>query len=160
LSRFPGADRDTLHLLPINLVDLMALQPPGEHPHGLDDKDFDVLFTKDKPIIFAYQGYPSIIHRLTYGRTNHANLHVRGDKEEGATTTFNMAVHNDIDRFHLVKDVVDRVPRLGSHTADLTQLIRDKLIDHKRYIERYGDDMPEIGDWRWGAPRAADSTTK
>ena len=127
----------------INVVDLMALQPQSEHPHGLSDKDFDVLFTKDKPIIFAYHGYPSLIHQLTYRRTNHHNLHVRGYKEEGTTTTpFDMAVRNDIDRFHLVKDVVDRVPSLGPRAAYLTQIIRDKLIDHKRYIRQHGEDMP------------------
>ncbi len=140
----------------VNVVDLMALQPQSEHPHGLNDKDFDDLFTKDKPIIFAYHGYPSLIHRLTYRRTNHANLHVRGYKEEGTTTTpFDMAVLNDIDRFHLVRDVIKRVPGLASQAADLTQLIRDKLLDHKRYIERYGDDMPEIRDWQWGVRRSA-----
>jgi xylulose-5-phosphate/fructose-6-phosphate phosphoketolase len=141
----------------VNVVDLMALQPQSKHPHGLNDKDFDALFTKDKPIIFAYHGYPSLIHRLTYRRTNHANLHVRGYNEEGTTTTpFDMTVLNKIDRFHLVKDVADRVPAASSRAAYLTQLVRDKLIEHKRYIERYGDDMPEIRDWRWGAQRAAD----
>ncbi len=136
----------------INVVDLMALQPQTEHPHGLSDKDFDVLFTKDKPIVFAYHGYPSLIHHLTYRRTNHHNLHVRGYKEEGTTTTpFDMAVRNDIDRFHLVKDVVDRVPSLGPRAAYLTQIIRDKLIDHERYIRQHGEDMPEIRDWKWGA---------
>jgi xylulose-5-phosphate/fructose-6-phosphate phosphoketolase len=135
----------------INVVDLMALQPQTEHPHGLSDKDFDVLFTKDKPIVFAYHGYPSLIHHLTYRRTNHHNLHVRGYKEEGTTTTpFDMAVRNDIDRFHLVKDVVDRVPSLSPRAAYLTQIIRDKLIDHKRYIRQHGEDMPEIRDWKWG----------
>lgn len=136
----------------INVVDLMALQPQTEHPHGLSDKDFDILFTKDKPIVFAYHGYPSLIHHLTYRRTNHHNLHVRGYKEEGTTTTpFDMAVRNDIDRFHLVKDVVDRVPSLGPRAAYLTQIIRDKLIDHKHYIRQHGEDMPEIRDWKWGA---------
>ena len=136
----------------INVVDLMALQPPSEHPHGLSDKDFDALFTRDKPIIFAYHGYPSLIHQLTYRRTNHHNMHVRGYKEEGTTTTpFDMVVLNDIDRFHLAKDVVDRVPGLGKRGAHLTQIIRGKLIDHKRYICQYGEDMPEIRDWKWGA---------
>ncbi len=141
-----------LRIRVINVVDLMALQPQSEHPHGLNDKDFDVLFTRDKPIVFAYHGYPSLIHHLTYRRTNHHNLHVRGYKEEGTTTTpFDMAVLNDIDRFHLVKDVVDRVPTLGPRAAYLTQYIRDKLIDHKRYIRKHGEDMPEIRDWKWGA---------
>ena len=136
----------------INVVDLMALQPQSEHPQGLSDKDFDVLFTKDKPIVFAYHGYPSLIHQLTYRRTNHHNLHVRGYKEEGTTTTpFDMAVRNDIDRFHLAKDVVDRVSSLGPRAAYLTQIIRDKLIDHQRYIRQHGEDMPEIRDWKWGA---------
>ena len=149
----------------INVVDLMALQPQSEHPHGLSDKDFDVLFTQDKPIVFAHHGYPSLIHILTYRRTNHDNLHVRGFKEEGTTTTpFDMAVLNDIDRFHLVKDVIDRVPSLGSRAAYLTQIVRDKLIDHHRYIRQYGDDMPEIRNWKWGDKTSgsghAASTTK
>ncbi|MEP6657946.1 MAG: phosphoketolase family protein, partial [Betaproteobacteria bacterium] len=136
----------------INVVDLMALQPQSEHPHGLSDKDFDVLFTKDKPIVFAYHGYPALIHKLAYRRTNHRNLHVRGYKEEGTTTTpFDMAVLNDIDRFHLVKDVIDRVPSLGARAAYLTQIIRDKLFDHQRYIRQHGEDMPEIRNWKWGA---------
>ena len=136
----------------INVVDLMRLQPAEEHPHGLSHRDFDTLFTTGKPIIFAYHGYPWLIHRLTYRRTNHPNLHVRGYKEEGTTTTpFDMAVRNDIDRFHLVKDVVDRVSQLGSRAAYLTQIIRDKLIDHNRYIRQYGEDMPEIRDWQWTA---------
>jgi len=136
----------------INVVDLMALQPRSEHPHGLSDKDFDVLFTRDKPIVFAYHGYPSLIHKLTYRRTNHHNLHVRGFKEEGTTTTpFDMVVLNDLDRFHLAKDVIDRVPSLGPRAAYLTQFIRDKLIDHERYIRQYGQDMPEIRNWKWGA---------
>jgi xylulose-5-phosphate/fructose-6-phosphate phosphoketolase len=134
----------------VNVVDLMVLQPPSEHPHGLSDKDFDVLFTRDKPVIFAYHGYPWLIHRLTYRRTNHKNLHVRGYKEEGTTTTpFDMVVLNDLDRFHLVGDVIDRVPSLGSRAAYTKQFLRDKLLEHKAYIQRYGEDMPEIRNWRW-----------
>jgi xylulose-5-phosphate/fructose-6-phosphate phosphoketolase len=134
----------------INVVDLMKLQPTREHPHGLSDADFDVLFTKDKPIIFAFHGYPMLIHRLTYRRTNHRNLHVRGYKEEGTTTTpFDMAVLNEMDRFHLVEDVIDRLPQLGSKAAYFKQAIDDKLLEHKQYIARYGDDMPEIRDWQW-----------
>jgi xylulose-5-phosphate/fructose-6-phosphate phosphoketolase len=140
----------------INVVDLMTLQPPSEHPHGLSDKEFDILFTTDRPVIFAFHGYPWLIHRLTYRRTNHKNLHVRGYKEEGTTTTpFDMVVRNDIDRFHLVGDVIDRVPGLGSRAAYVKQALRDKLIDHKEHIEMHGDDMPEIRDWSWtgqGAP--------
>jgi len=135
----------------INVVDLMKLQPRREHPHGLSDKDFDVLFTTDKPIIFAYHGYPWLIHRLTYRRTNHPNLHVRGYKEEGTTSTpFDMVVMNDLDRFHLVMDVIDRVPQLGPRAAYAKQALRDKLIEHKHYIAEYGEDMPEIRNWKWG----------
>jgi xylulose-5-phosphate/fructose-6-phosphate phosphoketolase len=134
----------------INVVNLMTLQPKEEHPHGLSDKDFDALFTTDKPIIFAYHGYPWLIHRLTYRRTNHNNLHVRGYKEEGTTTTpFDILVMNDLDRFHLVSDVIDRVPKLGSKAAYAKQAIHEKLIDHKTYITKYGEDMPEIRDWKW-----------
>jgi xylulose-5-phosphate/fructose-6-phosphate phosphoketolase len=136
----------------INVVDLMKLQPPSEHPHGLSDTDFDVLFTTDKPIIFAYHGYPPLIHRLTYRRTNHRNLHVRGYKEEGTTTTpFDMVVLNELDRFHLVSDVIARVPGLGRRAAYAQQAIREKLIDHRQYIARYGEDMPEIRDWSWSS---------
>jgi xylulose-5-phosphate/fructose-6-phosphate phosphoketolase len=136
----------------VNVVDLMTLQPKEEHPHGLSDRDFDALFTADKPIIFAYHGYPWLIHRLTYRRTNHHNLHVRGYKEEGTTTTpFDMCVLNDIDRFHLAGDVIDRVPKLGAMAAYAKQALRDKLIEHRQYVTRYGDDMPEVKNWRWPA---------
>lgn len=134
----------------VNVVDLMVLQPPTEHPHGLSDKDFDSIFTTDKPIIFAFHGYPWLIHRLTYRRTNHKNLHVRGYKEEGTTTTpFDMVVRNDLDRFHLVNDVIDRVPKLGYRAAYVKQMLYNRLIEHKHYITKYGEDMPEIRDWMW-----------
>jgi len=136
----------------VNVVNLMKLQQQSEHPHGLTDQEFDALFTTDKPIIFAFHGYPWLIHRLTYRRTNHRNLHVRGYKEEGTTTTpFDMVVLNDLDRFHLVADVIDRVPKLGYLAAYAKQAIRDKKIDHKTYIAKYGDDMPEIKNWKWPA---------
>ena len=134
----------------VNVVDLMTLQPQIEHPHGLSDKDFDSLFTTDKPIIFAFHGYPWLIHRLTYRRTNHKNLHVRGYKEEGTTTTpFDMVVMNDLDRFNLADDVIDRVPRLSNTAAHIKQMLHNKLIEHKQYIAEHGDDMPEIRDWKW-----------
>jgi xylulose-5-phosphate/fructose-6-phosphate phosphoketolase len=134
----------------VNVVDLMTLQPPGEHPHGLSDRDFDSLFTTDTPVIFAFHGYPWLIHRLTYRRTNHDNLHVRGYKEEGTTTTpFDMTVLNDLDRFHLVIDVLDRVPGLASRYAHVKQDMRNKLVSHRQYVCEHGEDMPEIRDWVW-----------
>jgi xylulose-5-phosphate/fructose-6-phosphate phosphoketolase len=134
----------------VNVVDLMKLQPSSEHPHGLNDSDFDSLFTKDKPVIFAFHGYPWLIHRLTYRRHNHENLHVRGYKEEGTiTTAFDMTVLNDLDRFHLVMDAIDRLPQTGSRGAYLKQRLQDKLIEHKQHIDRYGQDMPEIRNWVW-----------
>lgn len=134
----------------VNVVDLMTLQPEIEHPHGLSDKDFDSIFTTDKPIIFAFHGYPWLIHRLTYRRTNHKNLHVRGYKEEGTTTTpFDMVVMNDLDRFNLADDVIDRVPHLGYKAAHVKQMLHNKLIEHKQYVREHGEDMPEIRDWKW-----------
>jgi xylulose-5-phosphate/fructose-6-phosphate phosphoketolase len=139
----------------VNVVDLMTLQAAGEHPHALTDRDFDALFTRDKPIIFAYHGYPWLIHRLTYRRTNHDNVHVRGYKEEGTTTTpFDMVVRNDLDRFHLVGDVIDRVPKLAARAAYAKQRLRDKLTEHEHYIHAHGEDMPEVRNWRW--PAASD----
>jgi xylulose-5-phosphate/fructose-6-phosphate phosphoketolase len=138
----------------INVVDLMTLQPKSEHPHGLSDKDFDTLFTKDKHVIFAFHGYPLLIHRLTYRRSNQERFHVRGYKEEGTTTTpFDMVVLNELDRFHLVGDVIDRIPGLGSRAAYVKQFLRDKLLDHKKYIDKYGQDMPEIRNWKWSNPK-------
>ncbi len=135
----------------VNVVDLMTLQPHSEHPHGLSDADFDTLFTRDKPVIFAQHGYPWLIHRLTYRRNNHDNIHVRGYKEEGTTTTpFDMVVLNDLDRFHLVEDVIDRVPHLAGKAAYVKQAMRDKLTEHKAYIREHGDDMPFVKNWRWG----------
>jgi xylulose-5-phosphate/fructose-6-phosphate phosphoketolase len=134
----------------VNVVDLMKLQPETEHPHGLSDKDFDSLFTKSKPVIFAFHAYPWLIHRLTYRRKNHSNIHVRGYKEEGTITTpFDMTVLNDMDRFHLVQDVIDRLPQLGDKAAYLKQEMQDKLIEHKNYIYENGIDMPEVRDWKW-----------
>jgi xylulose-5-phosphate/fructose-6-phosphate phosphoketolase len=148
----------------INVVDLMTLQPCSEHPHGLSDDDFDVLFTKDRPVVFAFHGYPWLIHRLTYRRTNHGNIHVRGYKEEGTTTTpFDMCVLNDIDRFHLVGDVIDRVPSLGSRAAYAKQAIRDALIEHRQHITSRGEDEPRVVGWKWGARergRGGRSTTE
>lgn len=135
----------------VNVVDLMTLQPQSEHPHGLSDRDFDSIFTTDKPIIFAFHGYPWLIHRLTYRRNNHSNLHVRGYKEEGTTTTpFDMVVINDLDRFHLANDAIDRLPQFKSLGAYVKQLIRDKWVEHRHYIMTVGKDMPEVEDWKWG----------
>jgi xylulose-5-phosphate/fructose-6-phosphate phosphoketolase len=129
----------------------MKLEPASEHPHELSDADFDSLFTVDRPIIFAFHGYPWLIHRLTYRRTNHKNLHVRGYKEEGATTTpFDMTVLNELDRFHLAGDVIDRVPQLQAKAAYAKQALRDKLIEHKEYIHQHGEDLPEVREWQWG----------
>jgi xylulose-5-phosphate/fructose-6-phosphate phosphoketolase len=134
----------------VNVVDLLRLEPPGEHPHGLNDADFDALFTVDRPIIFAFHGYPWLIHRLTYRRNGHKNLHVRGYKEEGTTTTpFDMTVMNDLDRFHLVCDVMDRVPAAAAKAGYVKQAMRDKLVEHKQYITKHGEDMPEIRGWKW-----------
>jgi len=141
-----------LRLRVVNVVDLMKLQSASEHPHGLSDSDFDSLFTVDKPVVFAYHGYPWLIHRLTYRRKNHNNIHVRGYKEEGTTTTpFDMTVLNELDRFHLADMVLDRVPRLINRSARVKDLIANKLIDHREYIRRTGEDMPEIRDWAWSA---------
>ncbi len=137
----------------VNVVDLMKLQPPSEHPHGLPDKDFDDLFTTDKPVIFAFHAYPWLIHRLTYRRANHANFHVRGYKEEGTITTpFDMTVLNDLDRFHLAMDAIDRLPQTGGKGVTLKQRLQNKLVEHKQYIAKHGQDMPEIRDWVWSQP--------
>lgn len=134
----------------VNIVDLMKLQPQTEHPHGLSEIDFDDIFTKNKPVIFAFHGYPWLIHRLTYRRTNHANIHVRGYKEEGTITTpFDMTVLNQLDRFHLVMDVIDRLPQTESKGAYLKQQLKDKLVEHKNYINTHGEDLPEIRNWKW-----------
>jgi xylulose-5-phosphate/fructose-6-phosphate phosphoketolase len=134
----------------VNVVDLMRLQPDTEHPHGLSDHEFDTLFTEDKPVVFAYHGYPWLIHRLTYRRTNHVNLHVRGYKEEGTTTTpFDMVMLNDLDRFHLVMDVIDRVPGLGATTARLRQEMQDAKLRARAYTRAHGEDDPEISGWTW-----------
>ena len=139
----------------VNVVDLMRLQPPSEHPHGLGDRDFDELFTRNKPVIFAFHAYPWLIHRLTYRRTNHDNIHVRGYKEEGTITTpFDMTVLNDLDRFHLVMDTIDRLPQTGAKGVYLKERLREKLIEHKLYIDRNGQDLPEIRNWQWGTPGA------
>jgi xylulose-5-phosphate/fructose-6-phosphate phosphoketolase len=132
------------------VVDLMRLEPDTEHPHGLSDRDFDTLFTADRPVVFAYHGYPSLIHRLTYRRRNHHNMHVRGYQEEGTTTTpFDMVMLNDLDRFHLVMDVIDRVPGLGSRAAGLRQEMEDTRLRARAYTREHGEDAPDIRDWTW-----------
>jgi xylulose-5-phosphate/fructose-6-phosphate phosphoketolase len=142
----------------VNVVDLMRLQPKSEHPHGLEDAGFDALFTKNKPVIFAFHAYPWLIHRLTYRRTNHHNLHVRGYKEEGTITTpFDMTVLNDMDRFHLAMDVIDRVPQTGTKAQYLKGQLRNKLAEHRSYIDQHGQDMPEVRNWRWGVANPFDS---
>ena len=143
----------------VNVVDLMRLQPESEHPHGMPDKEFDALFTADKPVIFAYHGYPTLIHRLTYRRAGHANFHVRGYKEEGTTTTpFDMVMLNDLDRFHLVIDVIDRVPGLSSSAGHVRQVMADKRLTCRAYTREYGEDAPEIQDWKWAAGAVAEDT--
>jgi xylulose-5-phosphate/fructose-6-phosphate phosphoketolase len=139
-----------LRIRVVNVVDLMKLQPQNEHPHGLTDAAFDALFTRDKPVIFAFHAYPWLIHRLTYRRTNHDNLHVRGYKEEGTITTpFDMTVLNDLDRFHLVMDTIDRLPQTGAAGAALKGRLEAKLLEHRQYIRAHGQDMPEVRNWRW-----------
>ena len=139
-----------LRIRVVNVVDLMRLQPETEHPHGLSDAEFDALFTADRPVVFAYHGYPSLIHRLAYRRTNHRNIHVRGYKEEGTTTTpFDMVMLNDLDRFHLVMDVIDRVPGLGPRAATVRQLMADERGRCRAYTREYGEDAPDVRDWTW-----------
>jgi len=153
-SRIPS-----LKIRVINVVDLMTLQPKEFHPHGLSDREFDALFTASKPVIFAYHGYPWTIHRLTYRRTNHDNIHVRGYNEEGTTTTpFDMTVLNGLDRFHIVQSVLDWVPQLKNVRVGLGQKMDAKLLEHRAYIHAHGQDMPEILDWKWGGD--ADATTR
>lgn len=143
------AELPELKIRVVNVVDLMKLQPKAEHPHGLSDNEYDMLFTKDKPILFAFHGYPKLIHELTYCRHNR-DLHVRGYVEEGTITTpFDMRVQNDIDRFHLVMDAIMRLPKLGNRGSYLYQKMCDKLVEHKQYIHEYGLDMPEVRDWKW-----------
>ena len=146
----------------VNVVDLMRLEPDTEHPHGLSDAEFDALFTTSRPVIFAYHGYPWLIHRLTYRRTNHANIHVRGYKEEGTTTTpFDMVMLNDLDRFHLVMDVIDRVPGLAERAAPLRQEMVDERLRHRAYTREHGQDPPDVTDWCWpGAATLGQSRTR
>jgi xylulose-5-phosphate/fructose-6-phosphate phosphoketolase len=139
-----------LRIRVVNVVDLMKLEPQSEHPHGLADRDFVEIFTADRPVIFAFHGYPWLIHRLTYRRTNHHNIHVRGYKEEGTITTpFDMAVLNELDRFHLVMDAIDRLPATRARGVYLKQRLKDKLIEHRHYIREHGLDLPEVRNWQW-----------
>jgi xylulose-5-phosphate/fructose-6-phosphate phosphoketolase len=134
----------------VNVVDLMKLESNTQHPHGLNETEFDALFTKDKPVIFAFHGYPKLVHMLTYRRNNHANMHVHGYKEEGTITTyFDMTVLNDLDRFHLVLDAIKYLPQLGANGAKLKKLLEDKLVEHRKYIDKNGLDMPEVRNWKW-----------
>jgi xylulose-5-phosphate/fructose-6-phosphate phosphoketolase len=143
----------------VNVVDLMRLQDDREHPHGLTGAAFDAVFTADKPVIFGYHGYPWLIHRLTYRRTNHDNIHVRGYREEGTTTTpFDMVMMNDLDRYHLVMDVIDRVPGLGQRAAGVRQLMEDTRRRARAWTRKYGVDLPEVEQWRWTAPAVNPST--
>jgi xylulose-5-phosphate/fructose-6-phosphate phosphoketolase len=138
----------------VNVVDLMVLQPTADHPHGLPDREFDSIFTVDKPIVFAFHGYPWLIHRLTYKRHGHDNLHVHGYLEEGTTTTpFDMTVRNQLDRFSLAGAAIDRIPRIAHRAAHVKQLIRDKLVEHRRYIDEHGEDLPEVRNWQWPGPK-------
>jgi xylulose-5-phosphate/fructose-6-phosphate phosphoketolase len=135
----------------VNVVDLMKLESNTQHPHGLNDQDFDALFTKDKPVIFAFHGYPKLVHLLTYRRNNHANMHVHGYKEEGTITTyFDMTVLNGLDRFHLALDAISRLPQLGAKGDKVKNLLEAKLVDHRKYIDDNGQDMPEVRNWKWG----------
>jgi xylulose-5-phosphate/fructose-6-phosphate phosphoketolase len=144
----------------VNVVDLMRLQDEREHPHGLSNADFDSLFTRDRPVIFAYHGYPWLIHRLTYKRTNHGNFHVRGYKEEGTTTTpFDMTVLNEVDRFNLAMDVIDRVDRFQGTSGWARETLKNKLIRHRIYVRSHGEDMPEVRDWQWGTADGPEVTT-
>jgi xylulose-5-phosphate/fructose-6-phosphate phosphoketolase len=144
----------------INVVDLMRLEPPSAHPHGMPDPEFDALFTTDRQVIFAYHGYPALIHRLTYRRTNHDNFHVRGYKEEGTTTTpFDMVMLNELDRFHLVMDVIDRVPGLGERAGELRQRMSDERLRHRAYTREHGDDAPDVREWTWQAEGEASEPT-
>jgi xylulose-5-phosphate/fructose-6-phosphate phosphoketolase len=143
-----------LRIRVVNVVDLARLMPCEEHPHGLDGRSFDELFTTSKPVIFAFHAYPWLVHRLTYRHTNHGNIHVRGYKEEGTiTTAFDMTVLNDLDRFHLAMDAIDRLPQTGERGLALKRRLRDKLAEHRLYIEANGEDMPEIRDWTWSTPK-------